>query len=153
MSKKTLREILPDPKYNRVDVAKLINRIMERGKKNAAQKIVYGCFDILAKQTKKDPIEVYEAALVNTIPMLEVKSKRVGGATYQVPMEVSKSRGLTLALRWITTFAKKKKGRPMAEKLAAEIISAFNKEGDAVKKREDTHRMAEANRAFAHFAR
>jgi small subunit ribosomal protein S7 len=153
MSKITRREILPDPKYNRVDVAKLINRIMERGKKTIAQRIVYDCFDIVAKITKKDPVEVYEAALVNTVPMLEVKSKRVGGATYQVPVEVSKSRGLTLALRWITNIANKKKGKPMADKLAAEIISAFNKEGDAVKKREDTHRMAEANRAFAHFAK
>jgi small subunit ribosomal protein S7 len=153
MSKTVLRTILPDPKYNRVDVAKLINRIMERGKKTAAQKIVYGCFDIIEKQTKKNPAEVYEAALINTIPVLEVKSKRVGGATYQVPVEVSKARGLTLALRWITTIANKKKGKPMAQKLATEIISASNKEGDAVKKREDTHRMAEANRAFAHFAR
>lgn len=153
MAKKTRREILPDPKYNRVDIAKLINRIMERGKKTVAQKIVYSCFDIIAKETKKDPLTVYEAALINTIPVLEVKSKRVGGATYQVPIEVSKSRGSTLALRWITNIANKKKGRPMAEKLATEIISASNKEGDAVKKRQDTHRMAEANRAFAHFAR
>lgn len=153
MSKITRREILPDPKYNRVDVARLINRVMERGKKTVAQKIVYDCFDIISKTTKKDPVEVYEAALVNVIPMLEVKSKRVGGATYQVPVEVSKARGLTLALRWITTIASKKKGKPMAEKLASEIINAYKKEGDAVKKREDTHRMAEANRAFAHFAR
>ena len=143
--------INPDVVYNDVMVSKFINQVMHEGKKTIARKIVYGAFDIIREKTKQDPLEVFKLAIQNVSPVLEVKPKRVGGATYQVPVEVSKARGLTLALRWITTIANKKKGKPMAQKLATEIISASNKEGDAVKKREDTHRMAEANKAFSHF--
>ncbi len=146
------RRISPDPVYNSVTVAKLINQIMRRGKKTIARKIVYGALDIIKEKTKKEPLEVFEKALENATPLLEVKSKRVGGATYQVPREVKGDRGLTLAMRWIISAARSKKGRPMREKLADELMSAAKNEGTAVKKKEDTHRMAEANRAFAHFA-
>jgi len=145
--------ILPDPVYNNIDVAKFINQIMRRGKKTIARKIVYGSFDIIREETKKESLDVFEKALKNTSPLLEVKSKRVGGATYQVPIEVKGSRKLTLAMRWIIQGAKQKKGKPMKEKLAAELMDAANGTGWAIKKRRDTHRMAEANRAFAHFAR
>jgi len=144
--------IIPDPAYNSTVVAKFINHVMKGGKKVAARKVVYGCFDIIKEKTKKDPIEVFETALRNVSPLLEVKSKRVGGATYQVPVEVKGERKLTLAIRWIIAGAKSKKGRPMAERLAAEMQDAANNTGWAIKKRTDTHRMAEANRAFAHFA-
>ena len=152
MSKIKRHPIEPDFKYNNVVVAKFINQIMRKGKKTIAKKVVYGCFDIIKEKTKKDPIDVFELALKNVSPLLEVKPKRVGGATYQVPMEVKGERKLALALRWIISGAKAKKGKAMKEKLAAEIMDAANKTGWAVKKKEDTHRMAEANRAFAHFA-
>ncbi|MDP2664039.1 MAG: 30S ribosomal protein S7 [bacterium] len=150
--KKEKRKILPDTVYNNVKVAKFINKVMERGKKTVARKIVYRALDIIKEKTKKEPLEVFEKALENASPLLEVKSKRVGGATYQVPREVRGDRRLALATRWILTAARSKKGKPMAEKLAEELISAANNEGSAIKKKEDTHRMAEANRAFAHFA-
>ncbi len=150
--KREKRIIVPDFKYNNFTVAKLINQIMRRGKKTTARKIVYGAFDIIKEKTKKDPLEIFEQAIKNATPLLEVKSKRIGGATYQVPREVKEDRGFTLALRWIIIAAKSKKGKPMAEKLAEELINAAKNEGSAIKKKEDTHRMAEANRAFAHFA-
>ncbi|RLC35339.1 MAG: 30S ribosomal protein S7 [Candidatus Nealsonbacteria bacterium] len=150
--KQKAKTITPDPVYNRVDVAKFINRIMKRGKKTVAQKIVYGAFDIIKEKTQKDPLEIFEKAIQAASPLLEVKSRRVGGATYQVPVEVRGERRIALASRWIIQAAKSKKGRPMKEKLADELIAASKNEGAAVKKKEDTHRMAEANRAFAHFA-
>jgi len=143
---------LPDSVYNNVTVQKLINQIMRRGKKTIARKIVYGAFNIIKEKTKKEPLEVFEKAINNASPLLEIKPKRVGGATYQVPREVRGDRQTTLAMRWIIQAAKNKKGKPMREKLAEELILSSNNEGPAVKKKEDTHRMAEANRAFAHFA-
>jgi small subunit ribosomal protein S7 len=150
--KKEKRKILPDSVYNSLEVAKFINQVMERGKKNVARKIVYRALDIVKEKTKKEPLEVFGKAIENASPLLEVKPKRVGGATYQVPREVRGGRRFTLAVRWILGAARSKKGKPMAEKLAEELISASNNEGAAIKKKEDTHRMAEANRAFAHFA-
>ena len=151
--KKKIKRILqPDTIYNNVMVAKLINQVMRKGKKTIARKIVYGAFDIIKEKTKKEPLEVFEKAIKNASPLLEIKPKRVGGATYQVPREVKGERMVTLAMRWIIQAAKSKKGKPMKEKLAEELILASNNEGSAVKKKEDTHRMAEANRAFAHFA-
>ena len=144
--------IEPDPVYNSVVVAKFINRIMERGKKTVARKIVYQSLEIIKEKTKKEAMEVFEEAISNVSPMLEVKSKRVGGAVYQVPREVRGDRKLTLAMRWISNAARAKKGKPMKEKLAQELMEAANNEGTAIKKKNDTHRMAEANRAFAHFA-
>lgn len=146
------RQLKPDFQYNSVKVEKLINYIMERGKKNAARKIVYGAFEIIKTDTKKDPVEVYEEALKNVGPLTEIRSKRVGGANYQVPHEVRPERRLALALRWMIEAASSKKGKPMATKLSEELIAAAKNEGDAVKKREMVHRMAETNRAFAHFA-
>jgi len=150
--KKTRHQIPPDPVYNNVTVARFINQVMRRGKKTIARKIVYKSLDIIKEKTKKDPLEVFEQALKNAAPLLEVKPKRIGGATYQVPREVKRERRLTLAMRWIIQAAKLKKGKSMKEKLAEELIGAANNQGWAVKKKEDTHRMAEANRAFAHFA-
>lgn len=147
------RKILADPKYNSLTIAKLINHIMERGKKTVAQKIVYDTFNIISEKTKQDPFEVFDVALKNVTPEVEVKSKRVGGSNYQIPMNVAKDRGLLLALRWIILAAKSKKGKPMKVKLSEEIIEAFNNQGTAIKKKEDVYRMAQANRAFAHFAR
>lgn len=144
-------EIMPDPVYNSVTVSKIVNYIMKKGKKTAAKKIVYGAFDVMKEKTKKDPLEVFETALNNARPLLEVKSQRIGGATYQVPRPVVKERGQALAVRWILESARKKKGSPMKDKLAEELINAANNTGSAIKKKEDTHRMAEANRAFAHF--
>lgn len=144
--------IISDPLYNNVTVAKFINHIMERGKKTIARKIVYQAFNIIKEETKKEPLEVFDTALKNASPLLEVRSRRVGGATYQIPIEVKGDRKLTLAIRWIIQGAKSKKGKPMREKLAQEIMDAANNTGWAVKKKTDTHRMAEANRAFAHFA-
>jgi small subunit ribosomal protein S7 len=146
------RESLPDLIYNSVSVYKFINYIMRKGKKTIARKIVYGAFDIIKEKTKKEPLEVFEQALKNTSPILEVRPKRVGGATYQIPREVKGDRRLALSMRWIIKAAKSKKGRPMREKLAEEIMNAANNTGWAVKRKEDTHKMAEANRAFAHFA-
>ncbi|MFH1657119.1 MAG: 30S ribosomal protein S7 [bacterium] len=154
MARKAIKRhiIEPDSVYNSVVVAKLINRIMERGKKTIARKIVYQSFDIIKEKTKKEAIEVFDEAIRNVSPLLEVKAKRVGGAVYQVPREVRGDRKLTLALRWISNAARAKKGRPMREKLAEELMAAANNEGTAIKKKLDAHRMAEANRAFAHFA-
>ncbi len=143
---------VPDPIYGDIMVAKFINKVMERGKKSIARKIVYSAFEIISKETKEKPLQVFEKAIENTSPLLEVKAKRVGGATYQVPREVKKERGTTLAMRWIIQAARTKKGKPMKEKLADELIFASKNEGAAVKKKENAHRMAEANRAFAHFA-
>jgi small subunit ribosomal protein S7 len=147
------RPITPDPKYGNVRIAKFINYIMLDGKKTVAQKVVYDALDIISEKTKQDALEVFEKALKNVMPALEVKSKRVGGANYQVPMSVRGDRRFVLAYRWIIKAARTKKGRPMAQRLANEFIAAANGEGDAVKKKQDVQRMAEANRAFAHFAR
>ncbi|MBI1984486.1 MAG: 30S ribosomal protein S7 [Candidatus Wildermuthbacteria bacterium] len=144
--------IMPDSVYQDVVVQKLINHIMEKGKKSVARKIVYGAFDILKKKAEKDPLEVFRQAIENVAPLVEVKSKRVGGATYQVPIEVKGGRRMSLAFRWLIGAAASKKGKPMQEKLAEEILGAFKNEGSAIKKREDVHRMAEANKAFAHLA-
>jgi small subunit ribosomal protein S7 len=150
--KKAKRIIAPDPVYDNVTVAKFINSIMRRGKKEKARKIVYGSFDIIKNKTQKDPLEIFEQALRNVSPLLEVKPKRIGGATYQIPREVKGERRLTMAMRWLSQGAKGRKGKPMREKLAEELIDAANNQGWAIKKRDDTHRMAEANRAFAHFS-
>jgi len=147
------RELLPDPKYGNVYVTKLVNYLMVDGKKSIAQGIVYRAFDLIGEKTKQDPVEAFDKAVKNAMPALEVKSKRVGGANYQVPMPVRGERRYMLAYRWILNAARAKKGRPMAEKLADEIIAAAKNEGEAVKKKMDVQRMAEANRAFAHFAR
>ena len=145
------RDVLADPIYNSKVVTKLINNIMLDGKKSVAQKIVYGAFDIIKEKEQKDPLEVFETALNNIMPVLEVKARRVGGATYQVPLEIRAERRQTLGLRWLVTYARKRNEKTMAEKLASEIIDATNQNGGAYKKKEDTHRMAEANKAFAHY--
>lgn len=145
------REILPDPKYNSVKITKFINVLMLRGKKSKAEKIVYKSLDILGEKTGKKPIEVFEKAIENARPLLEVKPRRVGGATYQIPIEVEQQRSLALVFRWIRDFARTRKGKPMHEKLAEELLDAFNGTGTAIKKREDTHKMAEANKAFSHY--
>ncbi len=145
------REILPDPVYNSVLVTKLINSIMLDGKKGVAQKVVYEAFDIVKAKTDRNPLEVFTEALNNIMPSLEVKARRVGGATYQVPIEVRPERRQTLGLRWLTTFARKRNEKTMKERLAGEIIDAVNNTGASVKKREDTHKMAESNKAFAHY--
>ena len=145
------REILPDPMYNSVLVTKLVNSIMLDGKKGVAQKVVYGAFDIIKAKTEKEPLEVFAQAMENIMPSLEVKARRVGGATYQVPMEVRPARRQTLGLRWLTNYSRARSERTMAERLAGEIMDAANNTGSAVKKREDTHKMAEANKAFAHY--
>ena len=145
------REILPDPIYNSVLVTKLVNSIMLDGKKGVAQKVVYGAFDMVKEQTGKDPLEVFTTAMDNIMPSLEVKARRVGGATYQVPIEVRPERRQTLGLRWLTLYARKRSEKTMKERLAGEIMDACNGLGAAVKKREDTHKMAESNKAFAHF--
>jgi len=146
------KEFLPDPKYNSKAVAKFINMVMTEGKKSISEKIVYGAFDILKEKTKEeDVLNVFHKAIDNVRPRLEVKPRRVGGATYQVPIEVSQNRGSSLAMRWIRDIARYKKGRSMGERLAEELLAAYKGEGTAIKKREDTHKMAEANKAFAHF--
>ncbi len=145
------RTVLPDPKFKNVLVAKFINGLMGRGKKSVAEKIFYSAIGIVEEKTGKDGLEVFEKAIENVKPILEVKSRRVGGATYQVPIEVRTNRKQALALRWLIGYAKARPGRSMAEKLAAELMAAANKEGGSIKKREDTHKMAEANKAFAHF--
>jgi small subunit ribosomal protein S7 len=147
----TKRDILPDPKYNSKLVAKFINNIMRHGKKSIAEKIMYRALEIVEQKTGKNCLEVFEKAIENARPLLEVKSRRVGGATYQVPVEVPPERGTALAMRWLIAFAKARSEKTMAEKLAAELIAAYKNEGATIKKREDTHRMAEANKAFAHF--
>ena len=145
------RDVLPDPLYNSKLVTKLINSIMLDGKKGVAQKIVYGAFEILSEKTGKASLEAFTEALENIMPVLEVKARRVGGATYQVPIEVRPERRQTLGLRWLTAYARARSERTMCERLAGELADAINGVGGAVKKREDTHKMAEANRAFAHF--
>ena len=145
------REILPDPMYGSVLVTKLVNSIMLDGKKGVAQKVVYGAFDIIKEKTDKEPLEVFTEAMENIMPTLEVKARRVGGATYQVPMEVRPERRQTLGLRWITKYSRARSEKTMRERLAGEILDACNNLGGAVKKREDTHKMAEANKAFAHY--
>lgn len=145
------REILPDARYHNATVAKLINKVMTRGKKSTAENIVYDAMELLEKQVSKDPVTAFEQAVKNTTPLLEVKPRRVGGATYQVPVEVPPDRGLFLALRWLLNSARAKKGKSMAERLATELADAWRGEGATIKRREDTHKMAEANRAFAHY--
>ncbi len=145
------RKIEPDPKFDNVAIAMLINLIMQRGQKTTSQRIVYGALDYIKEKTKNDPIKVFELAIKNVSPVLEVKSRRIGGANYQVPIEVKGDRKLALAMRWIINASRAKKGKTMKEKLAQELIDASQKQGEAMKKREDVHRMAEANRAFAHF--
>jgi len=145
------RDVLPDPVYNSVLVTKLVNNIMYDGKKGVAQKIVYGAFDIIKEKTGKNPDEVFVAAMDNIMPVLEIKARRVGGATYQVPMEVRPERRQTLGLRWITMYSRARSERTMKERLAGEILDAVNNLGNSVKKRDDTHKMAEANKAFAHY--
>ncbi len=150
--KAPVREILADPKFNSKIISKFINMVMIKGKKSLAEKIVYGAFEIVkTKLNEPDAIKVFNKVLDNVRPRLEVKPRRVGGATYQVPIEVRQERGISIALRWIRDFAKSKKGRPMKDKLADEIIDAYKGEGAAIKKRDDTYKMAEANKAFAHF--
>ncbi len=145
------REVLPDPMYNSVVVTKLINNIMLDGKKGVAQQIVYDAFEIIGEKTGKNPLDAFAEAMDNIMPVLEVKARRVGGANYQVPIEVRPDRRQTLGLRWLTTYSRARNERTMRERLANEILDALNGTGGAVKKREDTHKMAEANKAFAHF--
>ncbi len=145
------REVLPDPKYNSVLVSKFINGLMLKGKKSKAEKIFYGAMDIIEAKMKKDPLEVFQKAVENVAPILEVRSRRVGGATYQVPVEVREKRRRSLAIRWLVQYSRQRSEKTMAERLANELMAAYKGEGSAVKKKEDTHRMAEANKAFAHF--
>ncbi len=145
------REVLPDPLYNSVLVTKLVNSIMLDGKKGVAQSVVYGAFDIIKEKTGKEPLDVFTTAIENIMPSLEVKARRVGGATYQVPIEVRPERRQTLGLRWLTTYSRKRSEKTMRERLAGELMDAANNLGTAVKKREDTHKMAESNKAFAHY--
>lgn len=146
------KELLADPKFNSKVVAKFINMVLLKGKKNISERIVYGAFEIVKKQLKEpDVLKIFHKAIDNVRPRLEVKPRRVGGATYQVPVEVRQDRGTSIALRWIRDFAKNKKGKPMKDKLADEIMSAYKSEGSAIKKRDDMHKMAESNKAFAHF--
>jgi small subunit ribosomal protein S7 len=145
------REVLPDPIYNNIVVTKLINKVMFDGKKGVAQNIVYDAFNMVAEKTSRDALEVFQEALNNIMPVLEVKARRVGGATYQVPMEVRPERRQSLGIRWLVEYARKRNERTMAEKLAAEMLDAINNVGGAIKKKDETHKMAEANRAFAHY--
>lgn len=147
------RDVLPDPKYNSKVVTKFINNLMERGKKGVAEKIMYGAIDVLNEQSGGKGLDIFQKALDNVAPVLEVKSKRIGGATYQVPVEVRRERRYALAMRWIINYSVARSGSTMAQKLAAELMAASKGEGSSVKKKEDTHRMAEANKAFAHFSR
>lgn len=140
-----------DVKYDNLHVAMFINRMMHGGKKSVATRIMYNAMEAMGERTKKDPVEVFEIAIRNVTPAVEVKPKRVGGSTYQVPIDVSQERGVTLAMRWLIQFARDRNGRSMADKLANELLDAFNGQGSAIRKKDETHRMAEANRAFAHF--
>lgn len=144
-------ELMPDPIYSDLIVSRFVNNVMLDGKKTKAQKIVYKAFDIIAEKTKSEPLELFKKALSNVAPVLEVRSRRVGGATYQVPIEVREDRRIALAIRWIKTYAKARRDKSMANRIASELMAAAKGEGSAVKKRDDTHRMAEANKAFAHF--
>jgi small subunit ribosomal protein S7 len=145
------REVEPDPKYNSELVARFINRLMQRGKKSVAARIMYDAFDIIEERTRRNPLEVFHQAMDNATPALEVRSRRVGGATYQIPVEVRPERRTSLAIRWLIQSAQARKGRPMAERLADELMDASRNTGTTVKKKDDTHKMAEANRAFAHY--
>ena len=146
------RQVLPDPKYNNTLVAKFINMVMTKGKRSKAEAIVYGALDILVKKTgNNNSMEIFQRAIDGARPLLEVRPRRIGGATYQVPMEIPPSRSYFMAMMWLRDFARTKKGKPMREKLADELLDAYNKTGSAIKKRDDTHRMAEANKAFAHY--
>ena len=145
------RKILPDPKFNDLLVARFINSLLKQGKKSIAEGIFYGALDSVGEKTKEDPIKVFKKAIDNVSPHLEVKSRRVGGATYQVPVEVKESRRIALSVRWVIQNAKARSGRSMAEKLTGEIVDAYNNAGGSIKKKEDVHRMAEANKAFAHY--
>ncbi len=145
------RRVAPDPKFGDIIVSKFINNVMYQGKKSTARTLVYDAFSIMGEKSGKDPLEVFRKALQNVAPALEVRSRRVGGATYQVPVDVREDRRVAFAIRWIKTYASARRDKSMAAKLAAELLAASNGEGSAVKKREDTHRMAEANKAFAHF--
>ena len=147
----TKREIAPDPKYKRMLSAKFINSLMKKGKKSIAQSILYGSFDIIEEKARQDPLDVFQKAVENVKPAVEVKSRRVGGSTYQVPTEVRPSRRQALGIRWIISFARKRGEKTMASKLAGELMDAANARGSAIKKKEDTHKMAEANKAFAHY--
>lgn len=146
------RTLIPDPKFNSELVTKLINSIMERGKKTTAEKIVYGALEQIGQKMKEDPLEVLVRAVDNMKPRVEVKSRRVGGATYQVPVEISRERQLALAMRWLVQYSKGRRGMPMERAVALELMDAFNNQGNVIKKREDTHKMAQANKAFAHYA-
>ena len=145
------RKILPDPKFNDLLVARFINSLLKQGKKSIAEGIFYGALDSVGEKTKEDPIKVFKKAIDNVAPHLEVKSRRVGGATYQVPVEVKENRRIALSVRWVIQSAKARSGRSMAEKLTGEIVDAYNNAGGSIKKKEDVHRMAEANKAFAHY--
>ncbi len=145
------REIAPDVRYNSVQVQSFINRVMKRGKKSVATRLMYDTFDLMEKKTKKDPLEVFRQAMKNVSPTMEVKPRRVGGATYQVPMEVDADRQFALATRWILASAKARSGRSFSERLAGELMDAYNNTGSAIKKRDETYKMAEANRAFSHY--
>ena len=145
------RDVLPDPKYNSKVVTKLINQVMLDGKRGTAQKACYGAFDIIRNKTGREPLEVFEEAMNNVMPVLEVKARRIGGSTYQVPIEIRPERRQTLGLRWLVTYSRNRSERTMQEKLAGEIMDAANQQGSAFKKKEDVHKMAEANKAFAHF--
>ncbi|NLF75806.1 MAG: 30S ribosomal protein S7 [Chloroflexi bacterium] len=145
------RPVEPDVKYNNVHITMFVNRMMYGGKKSTASRIIYDAFELMEERAKRDPVELFEQALRNATPALEVKPRRVGGSTYQVPVEVAPNRAISLAMRWLLSAARARGGRSMAEKLAAELMDAANGQGSAIKKKEDTHRMAEANRAFAHY--
>ncbi len=145
------RELLPDEKFGNVNISKFINVMMGRGKKSIARKIMYDALDTMAEKAKKNSIEVFEGGLKNVMPLVEVKSRRVGGATYQIPVEVNEARGAALAMRWIVMFSRKRSEKTMSGRLAGEFVDAFNKNGNSFKKKDDTHKMAEANKAFSHF--
>lgn len=147
----TKREVLPDEKYKSVMISKFINIMMGRGKKSVARKIFYQALEQMGEKTKKNPVEVFEEALKNVAPLVEVKSRRVGGATYQVPIEVTENRGKALAMRWLVMFARKRSDKTMSARLSGELVDAYNKTGNSYKKKDDTHKMAEANKAFSHF--
>ncbi|MBI1885451.1 MAG: 30S ribosomal protein S7 [Chloroflexi bacterium] len=145
------RPAIPDAKYGSIRVQTLINKVMKRGKKSVAERIVYEAMEMLAERSKEDPLQVVEQAIRNVMPILEVRPRRVGGATYQIPLEVRPSRQVSLAMRWLLTAARARQGRPMAERLAVELLDAYREQGTAIKRRDDTHRMAEANKAFVHY--
>ena len=145
------RQIVPDPKYNDILLGRFVNNVLRKGKKSLAERMVYRALDQIGEKTKEDPIKVFHKAIENTSPLLEVRSRRVGGATYQVPVEVKERRRIALSIRWLITNAKNRSGKTMADKLTGELLDAYNNQGGAIKKREEVHRMAEANKAFAHY--